>query len=188
MFVEALSSQGGLLGGVRGRGRKRWQTYRVALWTVISRGSFGTGGSSSSRWASLAFLSSFTFGSLGEERRVNHHVSSSALLLLLLLKGVRRLTQGQRLLLGDSGQESLTVKRSSASSPTATSDLNVTSCQHYWNNEMVSSQTLERENPDFHSSDQTRDRNLESLRDGPEDGAQGRPRTQPGDPVDLFGA
>lgn len=65
MFVEGLTSQVGLVEGVRGRGRKRWQTYRVALWTVISRGSFWTCGSSSSRWASLAFLSSFTFRSLG---------------------------------------------------------------------------------------------------------------------------
>lgn len=31
-------------------------TYRVTLWTVISRGSSGTGGSSSSRWASISLL------------------------------------------------------------------------------------------------------------------------------------
>lgn len=31
-------------------------TYRVTLWTVISRGSSGAGGSSSSRWASVSLL------------------------------------------------------------------------------------------------------------------------------------
>lgn len=31
-------------------------TYRVTLWTVISRGSSGTGGSSSSRWARISLL------------------------------------------------------------------------------------------------------------------------------------
>lgn len=31
-------------------------TYRVTLWTVISRGSSGTGGSSSTRWAAISLL------------------------------------------------------------------------------------------------------------------------------------
>lgn len=105
-----------------------WQTYGVALWTVISRGSFWTSGPSGSRWASLAFISSLTFRSLQwksgcKEGHSSHHHSSGGFSLFFersqepFLKGVKRLRQGQRLLLRDNGWGTATVSKEISIAP-----------------------------------------------------------------------
>lgn len=70
------------------------QTYRVTLWTVISRGSLSTGRSSGARRAGLSLLASLAFRSL--QQWEGRHSLQRLHGFPVGVAGVQTLTRGQR--------------------------------------------------------------------------------------------